>query len=51
MLYGLSLAAQTVFVVLLSFAFHQGAVDAVESAHLSVRELSAPEKNQATSIK
>ena len=51
MLYGLSLAALTVSVVLLFFASHQDAADAVESTHPSARELSAPEMNQTTSIK
>ena len=51
MLYGLSLVALTVSVVLLFFASHQDAVDAVESTHLSARELSAPEMNQTPSIK
>ena len=50
-LYGLSLAALTVSVVLLFFASHQDAVDAVESTHLSARELSEPEMNHTTSVK
>jgi len=50
-LYGLSLEALTVSVVLLFFASHQDAVGVVESAHPSTRELSGPIMNQTTNIR
>jgi len=50
-LYGLSLEALTVSVVLLFFASHQDAVGVVEPTHPSARELSGPIMNQATNIK